>query len=204
MEKGRLEAFSDGVLAVAITLLALNLFIAGPGHGSLFSQLSDHWPAFAAYLISFFTIGIIWVNHHELIRQMHIDRIVLFVNLALLLFVVLIPFATATMSAYLTAGDADAHLAMALYVLVLLGMGLGFGALFALSLRHKAGAFFQLPKAAQRYVILRFTVGNASYLAALIVAFFSPPISLLIVGLTAAYYMVDNTSRRILAGDSRR
>ena len=70
MDRSRLEAFSDGVFAVAITLLALNLTIDGPGHGTrLQHQLGEHRPSFAAYLISFFMIGIIWVNHHALIKS---------------------------------------------------------------------------------------------------------------------------------------
>jgi uncharacterized membrane protein len=201
VERGRVEAFSDGVIAVAITLLALNLFVAGPGHGPLITQLSDRWPSFVAYLISFLTIGIVWVNHHELIRQMVIDRIVLFANLLLLLFVVLIPFATGTMAEYLTTGGADAHLSMALYLLVLLGMAVAFGVLFGLSLRHRASAFFALPKRTQRFVIIRFTVGNAVYIVDLIVAFISPPIALLIVGAVAVYYVFDNTSRYVVSGD---
>src|SRR5215831_8382274 len=103
VDRGRLEAFSDGVFAVAITLLALNLFVAGPGHGPLVRQLGDHWPSFVAYLISFFTIGVIWVNHHALMRNVAaVDRTLLFLNLVLLLFVVLIPFATGTMAEYVT------------------------------------------------------------------------------------------------------
>ena len=65
MDRSRLEAFSDGVFAVAITLLALDLTVAGPGHGRLIDQLYDKWPAFLAYLISFFMIGIVWVNHMQ-------------------------------------------------------------------------------------------------------------------------------------------
>ena len=65
MSRGRLEAFSDGVFAVAITLLALNLAVKGPGYGTLAHQLAHQWPGYLAYLISFFTIGIIWVNHHR-------------------------------------------------------------------------------------------------------------------------------------------
>ncbi len=99
MDRGRLEAFSDGVFAVAITLLALNLAVAGTGHGPLLHQLGEHWPSFIAYLISFFTIGIIWVNHHALVRSIAVvDRTLLFLNLLLLLFVVVIPFATATLA----------------------------------------------------------------------------------------------------------
>jgi uncharacterized membrane protein len=71
MNRGRLEAFSDGVFAVAITLLALNLKVngPGPGYGTLAHQLANQWAAYAAYVISFFTIGIIWVNHHALVSN---------------------------------------------------------------------------------------------------------------------------------------
>jgi hypothetical protein len=93
LDSGRLEAFSDGIFAVAITLLALNLAVPGPGHGPLTRQLADHWPSFAAYLVSFLTIGIIWVNHHTLFKNVaKIDRALLFLNLLLLFFVAAIPF----------------------------------------------------------------------------------------------------------------
>jgi hypothetical protein len=87
VDSGRLEAFSDGVFAVAITLLALNLAIGGPvPHGpTLAAKLTSHWSAFATYAVSFATIGIIWVNHHALFRNFsQIDRTLLFVNLLLL------------------------------------------------------------------------------------------------------------------------
>jgi Endosomal/lysosomal potassium channel TMEM175 len=109
MDRGRLEAFSDGVFAVAITLLALNLAVRGPGYGPLAHQLGDQWPAFVAYLISFFTIGIIWVNHHALVSNIAIvSRLLLFLNLVLLLFVVMVPFATKTVADYL-AGLSAGH-----------------------------------------------------------------------------------------------
>src|SRR5271169_6214336 len=132
MDRSRLEAFSDGVFAVAITLLALNLTVAGPtGQGWLLDQLTAKWPAFAGYLISFLTIGIIWVNHHALVRQItQVDRILLFVNLLLLVFVVLIPFGTATAADYLPHNTGSARLAMVLYGGIFLGMSAGFGAIF--------------------------------------------------------------------------
>ncbi len=123
MDSGRLEAFSDGVFAVAITLLALNLAVAGPGHGALAGQLAGHWPAFAAYAVSFLTIGIIWVNHHTMFKNISdVDRTVLFLNLLLLFFVVAIPFATATIASYLSHGGTDASLAAVIYQAVLEGM----------------------------------------------------------------------------------
>ena len=66
MSKTRLEAFSDGVFAVAITLLALDLAVGGPGPHSLAHQLGDKWPSYVAYVVSFFIVGITWVNHHSL------------------------------------------------------------------------------------------------------------------------------------------
>jgi len=67
-----MEAFSDGVFAVAITLLALNLAVGGPGsgRGTLLHHLVHQWPVFAAYGVSFFTIEIIWVDHHALFDLM--------------------------------------------------------------------------------------------------------------------------------------
>src|SRR5690348_1748378 len=112
MGRGRLEAFSDGVFAVAITLLALNLAVAGRGHGSLAYQLQQRWPSFLAYLISFFTVGIIWVNHHALLSNVVVvSRLLLYLNLVLLLFVVMLPFGAATVSDYLAHDDFDAKVA---------------------------------------------------------------------------------------------
>ena len=193
MSRGRLEAFSDGVFAVAITLLAFNLAVAGPGHGPLLRQLTDHWPAFVAYLISFFTIGIIWVNHHSVIDNIAlVTRTLLILNLLLLLFVVAIPFGTATMATYLTDSGQDANVAMAVYVATLLGMGLGFAGIFAWSLG--AGRTHRpIPAGARRAVVFRFTIGSVCYLLALGIAFVSPAAALAIVGLVAVYYIFEGT-----------
>ena len=196
MSRGRLEAFSDGVFAVAITLLALNLAVAGPGHGPLLRQLTDHWPSFVAYLISFFTVGIIWVNHHALMDNIaFVDRKLLFLNLLLLLFVVAIPFATATMADYLAANDQDARIAMSLYALVLLSMSLSFTAIFAWSL-GEGRTHHPLPPEARPAAWWRFTVGGLVYVVAFVVALVSPITALAIIGLVAVYYIFERTPRR--------
>ena len=85
MPKDRLEAFSDGVFAIAITLLVLELDVPHPAHGSLAHALAEQWPAYAAYVVSFLTIGIIWINHHAVMANLvAVDRTVLLLNLALL------------------------------------------------------------------------------------------------------------------------
>lgn len=94
----RLEAFSDGVFAIAITLLVLDLAVPpreDSADGGLGSALAHQWPAYFAYLVSFLVIGIIWINHHAVFdRVRRINRPVMFANLALLLMVSVIPFPT--------------------------------------------------------------------------------------------------------------
>jgi uncharacterized membrane protein len=193
LSRGRLEAFSDAVLAVAITLLALNLAVGGPGHGPLLRQLGQHWPSFVAYLISFFIIGIVWVNHHALVQTLaSVDRTLLFLNLVFLLFVVLIPFATATMAQYLTSGGQDAQVAMALYGVVLEGMGGSFAAMFGWML-YRGSTYQALSREARRAIWSRFSVGALAYLVAIAVAFISAPAALAIIGLVAVYYVVERT-----------
>ena len=193
MSRGRLEAFSDGVIAVAITLLALNLAVDGPGHGPLLEQLGHRWPAFVAYLISFFTIGIIWVNHHALLQDLaRVDRALLFMNLALLLFVVAIPFGTALMATYLTEGGADSHWAMIIYCGIFEGMAISFAAIFGWSL-GEGRRHHPIPVEAQRSAWVRFAIGGLIYVIAIAVAVLSAPAALAIVGLVAVYYIFERT-----------
>jgi uncharacterized membrane protein len=193
VDRSRLEAFSDGVIAVAITLLALNIVVEGPGHGPLAGQLRDHRYAFVAYLISFLTIGIIWVNHHALIRTIKaVDRTLLFLNLVLLLFVVLIPFGTATVAQYLPFSGWDTQVAMMLYGGVFLGMSAGFGAIFEWTL-HGQRVYHPLPPEQHWAARRRFVGGGAGYAVAIIVALFSAIASFVIIGLIAVYYIFERT-----------
>ena len=192
MDTRRLEAFSDGVFAVAITILALSLAVDGPGHGSLLSQLGARWPEFASYVVSFFIIGIAWVNHHTLLcRFATVDRVLLFLNLVLLLFIVLIPFATSTMATYLTADNTDAHIAGALYGAVLEGMACGFVLIFLHAVR-KRRLSESVPPRALRMALLRFGLGLLVYLVAIGVAFISAPIALALIAAAATYYIFEH------------
>jgi uncharacterized membrane protein len=193
MDRGRLEAFSDGVFAVAITLLALNLTVAGPGHGLLLHQLRENWPSLAAYVLSFFMIGIIWVNHHALIRSIAVvDRTLLFLNLLLLLFVVLIPPATAIVRQYLSGGGENARVAMVLYSAVFLGMSIGFSAIFEWTL-HGQHRLQPLPPETHWPARLRFVGGGAVYVVAIVVALFNAYAAFVLIALTAVYYIAQRT-----------
>ena len=189
MDRSRLEAFSDGVFAVAITLLALNLTVEGPG---LLHQLYLHRWSFAAYLISFFTIGIIWVNHHALVRQITaVDRVLLFVNLVLLLFVVLIPVSTAVATDYLP-NKPYAQLAMVLYAGIFLGMSAGFGAIFEWTL-HGQRVYQPLPAEQHWAARRRFVGGALVYVIAMAVAVFNALAAFVLIGLVAVYYIFERT-----------
>jgi len=194
VDRTRLEAFSDGVFAVAITLLALNLTLEGPGHGiPLQHQLWEHRWSFGAYLLSFFVIGIIWVNHHVLIRSIaKVDRTLLFLNLVLLIFVVLIPFSTATVAQYLPVGGEDVKAAMAMYSAVFLGMSAGFGSIFEWTL-HGDHRIVPLPAQAHWPARLRFVGGSSVYVISGVVSLFNAVIAFILIALVAVYYIVERT-----------
>lgn len=104
MSKDRLEAFSDGVIAVAITLLVLGIAVPAPStHHTLVYGLLHQWPEYVAYAVSFATIGIIWINHHAVIGRLEqVDHAILLLNLLLLLCIGVVPFATSLVATYLT------------------------------------------------------------------------------------------------------
>ena len=202
MDRSRLEAFSDGVFAVAITLLALNITVEGPGHGRLQHQLWEHRWSFAAYLLSFFVIGIIWVNHHVLIKSIAlVDRTLLFLNLVLLLFVVLIPFSTATAAEYLPVGGPDVKVAMAMYSAVFLGMSIGFSSIFEWTL-HGDHRTVPLPPEAHWPARLRFVGGSGVYVVSFVVSLFNATIAFILIALVALYYIVERTPASPAAPES--
>jgi uncharacterized membrane protein len=194
--RGRVEVFSDAVLAVAITLLALNLTIAGPGHGPITDLLTGHWQAFVAYLISFFTIGAIWANHHSLLANaVFVTRSLLFSNLILLVFVVLIPVATRLLAEYLTAGGPGAHLAAAVYGMTLEGMAIAFTLIFEWTLRE-GRTQPPVPPDRRWAARLRYLPGPAAYLAVIGTAFIHPLLALGLSAVVDVYYGFEHAPLR--------
>jgi uncharacterized membrane protein len=127
MSPSRLEAFSDGVFAIAITLLVLDIHVPEPSStADLARELGAQWPSYVAYAVSFLTIGIIWINHHAMFHRLRaIDHGIMIRNLALLLCVGLLPFTTALMADYLKEAQGQ-HLAAAIYSGSFLLMSLAF------------------------------------------------------------------------------
>ena len=193
MRTGRVEAFSDGVFAVAITLLVLDLHIPATT-GSLIAALADEWPAFAAFAISFLVIGIVWVNHHTLFHLLsHVDRVLLFINLGLLMSIVLIPFVTALFADHVAKGGSQASVAGVLYNAAMLLMGAGFQS-SVLWVSHHHGLLREQLRPLTRAQLLRYGVGPIVYLACIPLSFWNPVVVLLIDAVVAVYYIFDQAS----------
>src|SRR6266446_10883485 len=129
----RVEAFSDGVFAIAITLLILEIKIPHVEHG-LWAGLLALWPSYVAFLMSFAVILIMWVNHHELLRMVQgVNYPFLFANGFLLLTVTFVPFPTAVLAAYLATPDAKT--AVAFYCATFVANALLWNVLFATMVR---------------------------------------------------------------------
>jgi uncharacterized membrane protein len=188
MKTNRLEAFSDGVFAVAITLLILEINV--PGGENLWHQLKEEWPSFASFFVSFWVIGIIWANHHGVIDHIkQADLGVLYLNLFVLMSVVLIPFSTALMAEHLKSG-ADENVAAAVYAASFVLMAVSFGVLWEYITRHREKLGVELTDEEVRTRSRSFQIGNPFYAIAVAVAFISPAAVLVIIGLLAVYYMV--------------
>jgi TMEM175 potassium channel family protein len=195
-ETTRLEAFSDGVFAIAITLLVLELHVPDVGDGELWSALRDEWPQFAAYFTSFLIIGIMWVNHHSMFRQIvRADRVLMFLNLLLLLWMAMLPFPTDMVARYLTESSSNAHVAAAVYSANLTLAAIAFSLLWARAVRAGLVGQRMTPRE-QWQSIGRFSVGTFVYAATIGLAFVSAPVTLAVQFLLAAYYAFEQLHTR--------
>ena len=131
----RMEAFSDGVLAIAITLLVLDLALRPPG--SPLEQFLRDWPAYLVYLVSFLTIRAAWIAHNSLTDDLdHVDRIFLRLNLLFLLSVAFLPFPTRIVGEALEKGTSWQRVAVTVFGITVLATRLLFAAMAAYA-RHE-------------------------------------------------------------------
>jgi uncharacterized membrane protein len=196
----RLEAFSDGVFAIAITLLVLELNVPTGDH--LWHDLKEEWPSFAAFFVSFWVIGIIWVNHHGVLDHLgRADRPILYLNLLLLLTVVFIPFPTALLADHLKSG-ADENVAALIYSATFFAMGASFGFLWTYIARHRELLGVELTDDQVKRTTARFLIGNPIYAVAVAISLISPAVVLVIIALLALYYAVAGMRSPLAAKSS--
>jgi TMEM175 potassium channel family protein len=191
MSKGRVEAFSDGVFAVAATLLIFNIQIDKTAPGGLLAALLAAWPKYAAYVASFLTIGVMWANHHGLFERIaRMNRALTFINLLLLMAIVFIPFSTAELGANIQV-PRDANTAASLYAINASVIAIFFGALWAYALTHPDLLAPNVdPRAALR-AWPRFSVGSVVYLACIPLGLVSPIAVVVVCAGLAVYYAFE-------------
>ncbi len=198
-ETGRLEAFSDGVFAVAITLLVLNIQPPPPdalpkGGVELFNFLRDKWPIYLAFVTSFATIGIMWVNHHRLFTHIkRSDNNLLLLNLLLLLIIVFVPFPTALMAEYIN--QPDPRIAALLYSGTFFLMAVCFNLLWQYASYKNRLLDANVNKQEVRAITGQYRFGPLFYVVVFALAFFLPLVSIVLQLLLAITFAVPGRKR---------
>jgi len=192
LNTNRAEAFSDGVFAIAATLLVLELKVPHVEPGGLSEALLERWPSYATYVVSFLIIGIIWVNHHAVMdRIKNVNRRLLFMNLVFLMVVAVIPFPTSLLADYIQAGH-DERLAAAVYSGTMALMGVSFGAMWAYAVLSNDLLLHEGVDANRaRRSLWMFALGNPLYVLAIGVSLLSATLALAINALLALFYLFD-------------
>jgi uncharacterized membrane protein len=190
-ETGRLEAFSDGVFAIAITLLVLEIKVPhmeGESPVGLLTLLIKQWPSYLAFFLSFITILVMWVNHHILFTYIkRVDKRFLFLNGLLLLFVTFVPFPTALLAEYIQ--HPEAKVAAVVYSGTYLCIALAFNLLW----RYASNGYRLLGKNVDRALVVsinrQYLLGPPAYLFAFFLAFINVAASVGFSMLLALYFV---------------
>lgn len=195
MSKSRLESFSDGIFAFAITLLVLT--IAQPSdYRELAHQLASRWPSMIAYVVSFMVIGIMWLNHHSLFRHFeHVDRGLIYINMLLLMTITFLPYPAGVLGQALARGQ-GARTAAVVYAVTMAVNSWAWAALWLYASGRRRLLHEDFPEGERGIATLMFTVGVVMYTLAVGVAFVNAYAFLVLQGLFALYYAIDPISRR--------
>ena len=195
MSKSRLEAFSDGVFAIAITLLVLS--IEEPSHyGRLGSELLHEWPSLAAYIVSFAIIGIMWLNHHSLMSHFaKVDRSFVYLNLLLLMTIAFLPYPTRVLGQALALGQ-GARTAAAVYGVSMAVNAYAWAGLWLYASSGRRLLAPEFPESERKMATLLFSLGVVVYTLGVGVAFLNAFAFLAVQGGLAVYYALDPLTRR--------
>jgi uncharacterized membrane protein len=200
MSVGRLEAFSDGVLAIVITLLILEIKVPEPAEarGGLGHALVEQWPHYVSFLLSFFVVGVIWLNHHATINLLAgTDHRLQVLNLLLLLPVTVLPWPTDLLATYTKDGTtSDQRLAVLIYGATSTAMALSFNVLWRYLRRHPE---LHKPHVTPELLAVRnhrYNLGLAVYPVATLIGLISAPLFLaLMLGLAVVYLLPTPDTR---------
>ncbi|MBA3843198.1 MAG: DUF1211 domain-containing protein [Actinobacteria bacterium] len=188
-ETARLETFSDGVFAIAATLLILEIRI--DAHGSVTRQLLHLWPSYAAYAISFLTIGIMWINHHTLFKQIdRVDRTFLVLNVLFLMVIAFIPFPTQLLAGHL---HHEAKAAAFFYGLVNIAMACMFSAVWFYAARGRRLIAEDADERTISGISRSFRPGVPLYILATLSALLSSWLALALFAGLALFYVLESS-----------
>ena len=190
---GRVEAFSDAVMAIAITLLVLQLE-PGTGNGSLAHRLGEQWPLYVSYLLSFLNIGTIWLNHHSIFSRLRaIDHGLVLLNLLLLLVVSTLPFPTTVLGDTLHAADfADQRTAALLYAGTFLLAATVFCALWLWAAGGRRLIQDEMSDRAIRLRTVRMVIAIPLFAIPCVVAIWHPIAAVVVDGAVIASFLVSD------------
>ena len=188
-ETVRIEAFSDGVIAIAITLLVLDVRVPErSAEHDLWTGLVDRWPNYLGFALSFVIIGIIWANHHEMFGFIErADRALVLLNLMFLLCVGFLPFPTALLAEYL--GHEGERTAVEVYSGWMLVTALSYCLLWWYPRRAGLISASADPRAV-RNMVRSFRIGPPSYVAAFLLSFVSTWACLILLAALALAYLI--------------
>jgi uncharacterized membrane protein len=199
VSKARREAFSDGIFAIAATLLVLTIAAPTNFH-DLGHQLAHRVPDFSAYVVSFAIIGIMWLNHHSLFTHFsHVDRGLVLWNLALMLTIAFLPYPTTVFGRALVLGSGT-KVAAIFYSATMAVNAYMWAALWLHASVKRRLLVPTFPEAQRGVATVLFTIGTVAYTLAVGLAFVSPVASLALQGAFAVYYALDPVSRRAAKG----
>lgn len=200
-DTGRIEAFSDGVFAIAITLLVIEIGVPHTGDAplgvTLLDELAEQWPSYLGYVISFLQIGVIWANHHNRFRFIaRSDHGLLFLNILFLMWVAFIPFPTALLAEYLQGTVTERTTAGAVYAGTLMLTAIFFTLLWLYVAGSRRLLDQNVDLTTIRAMTRRYVVGTFFYVLAFVLAFVSLTASLaLLVALALIFILPEASSR---------
>ena len=195
VSKARLEALSDGIFAIAITLLVLTITQPVNYH-NLAHELGDLWPSLAAYVVSFAVIGIMWLNHHAIFAHFErIDRPLFYVNLLLLMTIAFIPYPTGVLGQALRQGQ-GARTAAVFYSATMAINSYAWGGLWLYASVGRRLLQASFPEGERRISTLLFLSGTVAYTLSVGIAFLNAYACLAFHAALAVFYALDPVSRR--------
>ncbi len=202
-DTGRVEAFSDGVFAVAITLLVLNLRVPidrvdvdTQGKPDLLGFLGALWPSYLAYVASFLAILVMWINHHTLFKLIgRADRLLMLYNGLLLLLVTAVPFSTSLLAEYVTSSETNQRIVASVYSGVFILVSVFFNLLWRYAAKERRLLDDSAHPARVKGVTDSYRVGPIFYALALALALVSIPASLVLDIVLAIYFALPHGPR---------